>query len=407
MAVRARSGARSLDAKSAILVGRLRCRQHEIEETIAARALAVSASQGDDPNAEYRAGLHAVVIAVVEHCLKGFESGEKELGAIPAAAIAQVRLAAQHDVSLGTVVLRYLAGHRLLWNFVMEEARVSGVSYDDELMHYLRSIQDSLLEQLAATVTDEYECERARVMRSAEQRRKDLVQRLLRGEPVQTEFNYDFDAWHLGIVATGSDSANAVRSAAEHLVGDLLQVGCGDGSVWAWVCRQRPIAPSSIEDLLRSSQSTDVCLAIGEPSRGIEGWRLTHYQAQEALWVSIHGRKPLTRYADVLLLSAALRSNISAKSLRNIFLAPLDDDRNGGQVLRQTMRALFETGYNVKAAASMLGVDRSTIRKRRRTVEDRLGRPLHSCQSELDIAMRLEELEGAGGAMQAAQTGSD
>lgn len=404
MAVRTRNQTKLLGEASAILVERLRGRQHEIEETISARALAVSASDGDT-DAEYRTGLRAVVIAVVEYCLKGFEVGEEGLDSVPPAAIAQVRRAAQSDVSLGTVILRYLAGHRLLGQFVMEESRVSGVSHNDELMHYLRSVQDSLLEQLTAAVTAEYECERARVTRSAEQRRKDLVQRLLLGEPVQAEFDYEFNAWHLGIVAAGSGSARFAQKAANDLTGELLLIASGDGAVWAWISRQRKITPSSIKDLLRSSQGSGVSLAIGEPGQGIGGWRLTHSQAQEAMWVSVHSGKPVTRYAEVLLLSAALRNSISAKSLKDIFLGPLDDDRNGGQVLRQTMRALLETGYNVKAAASMLGVDRSTVRKRRRTVEERLGRPLHSCQSELDIAMRLEELET--GAMQAARTGSD
>jgi DNA-binding PucR family transcriptional regulator len=87
-----------------------------------------------------------------------------------------------------------------------------------------------------------------------------------------------------------------------------------------------------------------------------------------------------------------LRNDVPARSLEEIFLAPLDSPRNGGQVLRQTLRALFATGHNINAAAAMLEVDRGTVRHRRRTIEQRLGRSLNGCQAELEVALRLEQL---------------
>lgn len=132
-------------------------------------------------------------------------------------------------------------------------------------------------------------------------------------------------------------------------------------------------------------------LAVGEPAAGVEGFRLTHRQAQSAQWVALRRRRTVTRYADVLLVSSALQDDLLAHSLRAIYLAPLTDGRDRDRALRDVLHAYFSSGHNVKAAAASLGIDRATVRRRLRAVEERLGRPLHACQPELALALRLEE----------------
>ena len=82
-----------------------------------------------------------------------------------------------------------------------------------------------------------------------------------------------------------------------------------------------------------------------------EGWRLTHREAQAALLVAQHSPQPLTRYLDVALEAAALQDDALADSLIERYLLPLDDMRIGGQAARRTLRALFDTEYNVSSAA--------------------------------------------------------
>jgi hypothetical protein len=48
------------------------------------------------------------------------------------------------------------------------------------------------------------------------------------------------------------------------------------------------------------------CFVVGAPAGGLEGWRLTHREAQTALLVARCRPWPLTRYGDVALLAAAL-----------------------------------------------------------------------------------------------------
>jgi len=63
--------------------------------------------------------------------------------------------------------------------------------------------------------------------------------------------------------------------------------------------------------------------------------------------------------------------------------------------LRRTLRALIDAECNRRAAAAALDIDRHTVESRLRTAERLLGRTLHTCLPELDIALHLEELDGA------------
>ena len=59
---------------------------------------------------------------------------------------------------------------------------------------------------------------------------------------------------------------------------------------------------------------------------------------------------------------------------------------------RKTLRAYFAAGRNAATAAAALGVDRHTVERRLNSIETRLGRQLHTCHAELEVALRLEEL---------------
>jgi DNA-binding PucR family transcriptional regulator len=119
--------------------------------------------------------------------------------------------------------------------------------------------------------------------------------------------------------------------------------------------------------------------------------RLTHRQAQAALRVALRRPKRLTRYGDVMLLAAVLQDDVSARSLVDTYLSPLDGLRDG-PLLRGTLYAYFEAGRNVTTAAAALGVERRTVSYRLQAFEERLGCRLGTCLPEVELALRLGEL---------------
>jgi hypothetical protein len=245
---------------------------------------------------------------------------------------------------------------------------------------------------------------------SPEQRRVEQVRGLLDGgEPERAELDYDMDAWHLGVIAVGAGAARAVLVLGAGVDRRLLSVAQGEQSVWAWLGGRERFVVADVERLvgMGSHRSASVVLALGEPARGLEGWRLTHRQAQAALVVALrrngiprNGIPPaqgvmLTRYGDVALLASALKDELLGRALIDVYLAPLRDARDGGAVLRQTLRAYLAAERSVSSTAAALGVARKTVAGRLRTIEERLGRTLRPCPAELEVALELDELAAA------------
>ncbi len=388
----------SPEGVSAGVVARLRLRHVAIEEVIYARIRdPASFGSAGSEDTEYLAGLRATVAAVVDYVLTGIEQGEEWSGSIPSVAVTQARRAAGCGVSLDTLVLRYIAGHRLLGEFVKDEADRAGYSSHGHALHQLRRTQESLLERLTAVIASEYQQERERMERSPDQCRRELVQKLLAGEPVDysTGLDYEFDAWHLGVIATGTRAEKAVRIMANGLGRQLLAIVCGEGTIWAWLGGHRKLAMKDIEHLLLVNEISSVPLAIGELRRGIDGWRLTHREAQAALPVALSGPQTLTRCADVPLEAALLRHELLAGLLVKNYLSPLSSQKDGGVVLRETLRAYFAKECNAAKAGVVLQVDRHTVGRRLRTIEEALGRLIPTCRAELELALRLEEFGDA------------
>jgi DNA-binding PucR family transcriptional regulator len=140
-----------------------------------------------------------------------------------------------------------------------------------------------------------------------------------------------------------------------------------------------------------------VSLAIGEPGESLSGWRLTHQQARAALPIALRSPEGLVRYADVALLASTLQDDLLSTSLRQLYLVPLEQERDGGETLRETLRAYFAAERNVSSAAAALGVSRQAVNSRLRTIEEKLGRPLGGCAAELETALSMEQVNGLDG----------
>jgi hypothetical protein len=385
---------RSTEQARENLHARLCTRRPEIEEAVLTRVFAVAApSEALDP--EYAEGLRAAVCAALDYCLAAVELGEERSPQPPPALFAQARMAARHGVSLDTVLRRCIGGHALLSDFLVEEAGASGLG-PGSLRRLLRG-QAALIDRLLVALSEEYARESEGNASSAEQRVAERIKRLLAGEPLDTsELAYDFEAHHLGVIAKGPGAAEAIRALAAPVACRLLLVGHKDGTVWAWLGGRRSIDPLELWhrdiDLLPR-----VTLAFGEPARGFGGWRLTHQQARAALPIASRSPRGLIRYVDVALLASIFQDDLLSTSLHELYLAPLELERDGGEAARETLRAYFAAARNVSSAAAVLGVSRRTVANRLRAIEGHMGRPLTACAPEMEAALRLYDLGRAPG----------
>jgi DNA-binding PucR family transcriptional regulator len=205
------------------------------------------------------------------------------------------------------------------------------------------------------------------------------------------ELGYDLDVWHLGVIAAGKAPELSVQRLAEELGCRLLSVPRGPTTIWAWLGAQRCVSVAEFERLAASALGASVSFAIGEPRQGIDGWRLTHQEAQIALTIMLRGPERLVRCADVVLLAAAARDDKIAGFLLDAYLRPLER-RKDGEALKRTLRSYLTLGCNAASAAASLGVDRHTVQRHLGKIEESLGRPLDSCRAELEVALRVDAL---------------
>lgn len=386
-----------IEQARAELVARLRARRAEIEGGIATSVYSLAdPTEVLDP--DYLDGLRASLASAIDYALNSIELGERRSPPIPPALAVQARLAARCNVSLATVLRRYFAGYVQISQFTFEEIEAADLLGDPGLRELL-SGQASVFDRLIAEITAEYSREAASQAKSAGQRRMERICRLLAGEAIDcTDLGYDLDDWHVGVVA-GGEGVEGIRLLARDLGKRLLLARRDEGTVWAWLGSRDPSDPVELEMRIGTAWPEGAALAIGEPARGGAGWRLTHRQAATAFPLA-RRRGQFVRYSDVALIATTLRDDLLATSLHQLYLAPLEADRDGGKAHRETLRAYMRAGGNISAASAALGVGRATVKNRLQTIETRLGRYLDSCLAEIEVALRLEELNHQGGADQ-------
>lgn len=387
---RASASARSLDEARSALSSRLRERLPELEATITTRVYAISDPR-DVTDPTYLQGLHAALPVALDAAIVAIESGERHTPDIPPALLAQARLAARAGVSLDTVLRRYFAGNALFADVLVEEAERAAVP--GSAVRRLLRTQATLFDRLLAGVSGEYAREaRSRPTDSAE-RRRECVKRLLAGELADhSELGYDLDAHHHGLMAKGEGVQELVLELAKRLDRRLLAVCREEEPVWAcWLGGRRPLATDQVLRALDDVFPDRFIVTVGEPGEGLSGWRFSHRQAKAALSIAERRGQPIVRYADVAVLASIVRDDLVATSLRQLYLAPLERARDGGEAARQTLRAYFAAERNISSTAAALGVDRRTVRNRVRAVEDLYGRPLRALATDLETALRLDD----------------
>lgn len=374
------------------LSSRLREKSAEIETKIVTRIRDLSEPVGDE-NASYLEGLQSAVAEAVSYGIDCIEKGGGWSAPIPPGVTRQARRAAQDGVRLDTVLRRYAAGNKVLEEFMVAEAG----DIPREILCRILSDQGPQVDRLMESVAAEYGRELEQVERSSAQRRADHVHRLLSGDDDLedgVDLEYDFEIWHVGMILTGPRAEATARLLSERLGYRLLHILRDRDVVWGWLGSTRQPAIANLVHSLPENLPAGIALAIGEPRNGLDGWRLTHREAQMALQVMRRKPERFTRGRDVVLLAGILRDETLVRSLLDTYLAPLEDRGRLGPKLRETLRVYFSAGESTSIAAEDLGVSRHTIRQRIRAVEEVLDQPLHTCNAELRVALQLDELIG-------------
>jgi DNA-binding PucR family transcriptional regulator len=165
---------------------------------------------------------------------------------------------------------------------------------------------------------------------------------------------------------------------------------------WAWIPVPADAAPGAVDciRMAAEAQADAPRVAVGNPLPGVEGFRRSHEQAQEAHAVAIASGSNAHRVTAAcdpgLSIAALLGGNLDAARLRVAeVLGPLASRTENDERLRETLRIFLRTGSSFKAAAEELHMHSNSVKYRVQRAIERRGRPISDTRLDVEVALLL------------------
>lgn len=309
----------------------------------------------------------------------------------PPQAAAFARELARRNVPVSDLGHAYRVAQRALWRWALEQIH-ERVDDPQETAAAVEALADAVFATGDAFITaimERHALERERWLRSADAVRRATVQELLTGGPVDAaaasrRLRYELRQEHQGFVVW-AEGASALPEEAAGAVGGprALVVPLGVGVVAGW-------APAGA---LRTDAAGGASVAVGSPSPGVPGFRITHHEAMEARRVArlLGCSETPTAYEDIALLALLTQDLGQARVFAERRLGPLVADDDTTQRLAETLRTVLEERGSPRRAAKRLGVHENTVAKRLRTIESIVGDRVEGPPAELLAALVIRD----------------
>jgi DNA-binding PucR family transcriptional regulator len=247
--------------------------------------------------------------------------------------------------------------------------------------------------------------EREAGLHGALARRSEVVQAILRGDPVgidqaAQDLGHKLRAPQTCLVlwfdqAPADQSSAPLESLAQAIAREVdaarpLTHMAGRRELWAWIATREPLNLQRVEELVSAAGAR---AAIGRSGPGIEGFRTSHAEAVDAerFVVASDSTSTATAYADVELACLVSKNPDAARRLVERELGGLAANDPALDPVRQTLGHYLRSGSNIVLTAKDLFVHRNTVRYRLGQAEELVGHPLTERRTEMDLALRLLE----------------
>ena len=384
-----------IDETLRTIAAKLTSETDDLVETMLARMQDEAPSFDVASRPELAAGLRASCYGNIRAALPALGGDRQPPRNSPAEAITEARATARADIALEPLLHTYRIGHAVVLErffALIEELNLPAAQRHSATLigsKYLFAYVD----RVVGEVSEEYTDERQRILRSSIQRRVQLVRDVLGGANIDSaELGYRLEQEHLAVVATGRDADASLRDLARRLECSLLTVAMTDDTVWAWLGSSRRAKHSEGHDIAWTQGPDRTRYAVGEPARGIDGFRNSHEQALAAHRVAAHLTQPVTRYDDVALEAVLLCDVRAARRFVERELGSLASQDPRTIVLRDTLESYLQSGFNAAATAAVLNVSDRTVAYRIHGIEELLGHSVLARSSELAAAVRLHRV---------------
>ncbi len=256
------------------------------------------------------------------------------------------------------------------------------------------------LERVLERLTTEAQYEAERLAREGALVQVEAVRRLLTGDAAtdlsaaRSRLRYELDGHHLALVlhrTTPAEQGPSLEAVAREITNGLalrrpLVVRADIATAWCWVPVDRS-AKTSFPPL-----TGPVIAGYGRVAAGLQGFRSSHREAQEALRVALLSRRragTVISYEQVAVASLCSLDPDWARAFVTSQLGSLAVDDAAAERLRETLEVFFAAGSGYRTAAKHLGLHHNTVRYRLDAAERLLGRPLEADRLALEVALHL------------------
>src|SRR4051794_6460678 len=295
------------------------------------------------------------------------------------------RAEARNGRSLDALLTAYRAGARVAWRGFAEAGHAAGV--DPEALYTLAEAIFAYIDEISGASAEGHAREQSLAAREQAERRRRLMEALLRGEPDVRQLAAAA-RWELPerLAALAFDGDAPERVDAR--LGALALVARVEGIGWALV--PDPNAPGREAELLRALDGAAAALGPevgpGDAPRSAGRARL----ALDLVARRAAGRVRLVVADDHLLDLILGRSGELAADLARRRLGPLDEVPPAARArLLETLAAWLDAHGEARPAAAALHVHVQTVRYRLGQLRDLLGDALDDPQARLELALAL------------------
>jgi hypothetical protein len=354
---------------------------------------------------DLRSGASATVELLARTFAEDSAIRREDLGFLRELAARRVR----QGVSLEAYIHAYRVALLAFWDASCEEAARLGLSREASFMlaHSTIATMDTLTTQAA----EAYLREETRLRTQSGRAARDLVERLINGEPVDPGRRHpaapglDPTGQLLTVVGRVEETTHAVGDALQ-LARDALEETMSLGAVKPLVTIRHGelvlISPggsvqtklASVHDARRRTieeHSTDVRYGVSVPFRGFASVQQAYREATLSLSYTSPSR-PIVSLADLSALECALiGATATTKSLvasKGNDLRALSDDDRAAAV--ETIRAFSGADLNVAKAAERMHVHPNTVRYRLQQIATKTGHDPRTFTGLVDLLCILE-----------------
>jgi GGDEF-like domain/PucR C-terminal helix-turn-helix domain len=333
----------------------------------------------------------------------------------PTAALEYARRLAQHGVPVNALVRAYRLGQRRMNELVFAELREMDIP-EPVRVAVIEAITGTMFEYIdwmSQQVVAVYEDERERWLENQNSLRSLRVREILTADKAvdvdaaTTSIRYPLRWHHLALVmwypdlgTEGDELARLqrfIRDLAEAAAaGTPLFVAADQSCAWGWLPYRAAVA-DVVPKVRRFMQTRPdpPSVAVGTMAAGVEGFRRSHREAEEARGVAIVRGRPKSSTPTVIAaadpgLSVVARLGGDVAVTRDWVATVLGDlagdDENDAR-LRETLRVYLACGGSYKLAAEELNLHFNSVKYRVGRAVARRGREIGADRLDVELAL--------------------